>query len=637
MNDQSVQGGIPKLPDWMKRRAGFVCDEPIQYNFQSEIFTRACGRCLRCQARDKRDTAGRAAAEAYLAADVAVFTLTYADGHEGAKEFVTEDRQNFLKRLRAWLHDEARREVGAPKRMPKNNAEHVRAYWKAHIAEVLPRVRYLGCGERGSRGTKRCHWHIVIFGSRPLGFTSTPKDAAGNYVLQKHPLWQKGWVTVDVLPQHSLEARMKAVRYCVKYLTKAKAVTPRQRRHGVPDEAKFFRSTATPLGFEYLTDHARRIAQAALPVHGLYRVPGVTNSLPPGLMGLSGAAAPARPSEFVLRGRMRDHYIAAYRAEWQRLRPEAAIPGTDWLRRHDPEYDDPATICRKIERDIGVAVVTVAPSETAENPGLLLIRDRAGFGVGILTVRADGHAFYRPEVGPDEPVRDGGLRHVAGLSEEQHVALEQWLIRARGPDWRDPREVRGEQRQAMLKQRALIQRFAKNSPNLNAHRPDLPEVSALTALRRKLILFGDGHIGGRVVKNVRDAIHAPPTISDDVRRLRSGKVLKAGKPMQPDADRAARRVVPVRGVPVPDKGSEQEARAGVRAEPLAFDDGPLRNAHGKLGSKKGPAPTPAALGSKAAAPDLRAERLAKAAADGLAARLAAEAKMRASREKMRGV
>lgn len=530
MNDDGFHfGALPKLPDWMQRKTGFVCENPVHYNFQSEMFTRACGRCLRCQARDKRDLSGRAAAEAAVAADVVCFTLTYGRGHEGAQNFVTADRQNFLKRLRAWLHDEARRAVGAPKRMPKRNAHHVRAFWKHKIAAVLPKIRYLGCGERGKQNTKRCHWHVVIFGSRPLGLTATPRDDKGELVRQKHPLWQLGFCTVDVLPVHGVETRMKAVRYCIKYLTKSKAVTIRQRRAGVPEEAKFFYSTATPLGFEYLTDHARRVAQAGLPLTGKYRVPGVTNSRRGWRPETSGYTPAPRASEFQPRGRMRDHYIAAYRAEWETIHGEKPIPATEWIVRHDPDWAFPwATVCdsgRVVP--IGSGSAAAAVQTAAARPGLLVVHDRNGAALGVVKVASSGAAYYRPVVGFDEPVRNGGLRDVAGFSEAQHVAIEQWIADARGPGWRDPRELRREHGDRLRRQKAALLPVANDSPNLNADYPHLPPLQAVTALRRKLMLFGDGYMPGRAVRDVRDGIGAPLTISVGARLRKSASMRPA--------------------------------------------------------------------------------------------------------------
>ena len=114
-------------PEFMQTRTGYVCDVPVAYDAQGEMWIRDCGHCPRCVARKKRDVAGRCAAEAYTSAEVVVWTLTCKPGEPGALEFVTEDRQRFLKRVRDWLVREARRKVGAPKRSPKGAAAHVRA------------------------------------------------------------------------------------------------------------------------------------------------------------------------------------------------------------------------------------------------------------------------------------------------------------------------------------------------------------------------------------------------------------------------------------------------------------------------------------------------------------------------------
>ena len=71
----------------LRTTSGFVCTDLVRYDYQSEIFTRACGRCRRCCARIMRDISGRAAAEAYTSAEVVAFTLTYRNEHKGHKDF----------------------------------------------------------------------------------------------------------------------------------------------------------------------------------------------------------------------------------------------------------------------------------------------------------------------------------------------------------------------------------------------------------------------------------------------------------------------------------------------------------------------------------------------------------------------
>lgn len=523
------------LPEWMRRSSGYACTSPVRYPFQGEMYTRSCGRCRNCLSRNKRDVAGRAAAEAFTAAEVVCFTLTYGRDEQGnhlpgAADFVLKDRQNFLKRLRAWLHDEARRSVGGPKRGASGHAAHVRAYWKHRISEVLPKVRFVGCGERGKNGSRRCHWHVIIFGSRPMGLTSTAKGPDGHYVREKHPLWKAGFCTVDVLPVEDMGHKMRAVRYCVKYLTKARAVPLRERRMGVPVEAKFFRSTHTPLGYQFLTGFARKVARAGLPMHGKYTIAGVTKTRGRGrtLRGVpfgSWEEAPDLTQHTVL-GRMRDHFIAAYNSEWEAVWPDRPVPATDWMRRFDDEWSDlaaePVAVPqRAVVRSGSVQAVGSAKSSPvvsapvapvaatgASQPRILLVRGSGGRALGTVEVDASGTADFAAADGSglsDQPVRRGGLRDVPGLSAAQHREVERWIAAARGPGWRDPCEVRSAEREVWAARQDAIRRFALDSPNIEP-RLDLPPCQEMTGLRRKLRLNGDGYIPGTVVQDADGSV-----------------------------------------------------------------------------------------------------------------------------------
>lgn len=517
-------GGLVHAPSWDRQASGYSCPVPVFYEHQGEVWKRECGNCPRCVARKKRDTAGRAAAEAATAAEVVVWTLTYAPGHAGAVDFVTKDRQDWLKRLRDWLYRQARRQVGAPKRMPKRNAEHVRAYWKARIAEVLPKVRYIGCGERGKRSTRRCHWHAVLFLSKPSGFRSTRRQADGKPGREHHELWPFGWVNVHVLPAE-MSAKLKATRYAVKYQDKSRSPKVDGLLRPEKAEAKFFRSNATPLGFDYLTEEARRAARAGLPITGKYRVPGVWFSAhAQRLRDRHGVArrGPVRHDKLVehqLTGRMRDHFIAAYREEWERLRPDRPVPMTPWMLRYDSEADLDCGLGRRIARGGWKPrgeVVAPIPERTFGHAGWIIVRrwgpgPRRGEEIGAIDVHPDGEADFIDADGVEHPVEGAGIRHlVPDLLLAQHEHIEGRLAVLRGPGWISARERRARQHDRAVAQAEAIKRWAKRGPNpMPEH---LPPMEPVTGLLRQLGMNGLGHVPGRVVKSRNAGVKEPAWI-----------------------------------------------------------------------------------------------------------------------------
>ena len=421
---------------------------------------------------------------------------------------MTRDRQLFMKRLRSWLHAQTRVLLGFPKRTGGPMAHHVAAYRRHRVREACPRVKFIGCGERGSRGTKRVHWHLVVFASGKTGLVSTARDAAGQFVRKTHHLWKHGFCTVDVKSDCDIGAQMRAVRYCVKYVMKSRALTRRQTRLGERHEARFFASNRPALGREYLMDHARRVARAGVPLDGKYRVPGVHNSYRlTACRALAGGRMPGAPraSEFMVLGRMRDHTIAEYRAEWERVSPERRMPVSDWQRRHDadlvdefppymvPLFSEPGRL-----KSPGFVGRRLPPAACIER-GECLVRDRHGAAAGLVVIDGDGLASFDPVHGGVFSVGPRGVRDVPGVSEASARGVDAWIAARRGPDWLSPGERRIVERDIWQAKQAAIERFAQDSPNVFADHPDLPELRAPTGLRRKLRMVGSAYVPGVVV------------------------------------------------------------------------------------------------------------------------------------------
>lgn len=309
-------------------QTGYKCAKPYRYEYQAEAFQRDCGKCPRCLAAKKRDLTARAAAEATVSDEVVFITLTYRPGEAGAFEWLTSDRQAFMKRLRARLWARAETAVGAPRRRRGS----VREHWQPIIAAATQRVRYVGCGEVGEKRTKRNHWHIVLFfrgGIGSSGFRSTPPDKRGDK-LENIDLWPHGHVSIEALPVEPFE-RVRVIRYVVMYMHKkaeSAVVKGVSRAACVP-----FRSTKPALGSHYLAQWGRDCAVAGLPLHGWFKVPGVQYS--------KGVRA-GQPVKNYLSGVVRSEVIAAYREQWQAKHGERPLPHSDFLKRFDPEYLQPA-------------------------------------------------------------------------------------------------------------------------------------------------------------------------------------------------------------------------------------------------------------------------------------------------------
>jgi hypothetical protein len=539
-------------PSWDRKASGYKCPVPVIYEFQGEVWQRDCGQCPRCLAAKKKDTSGRAAAEAATSAEVAIWTLTYGTLKDfpddctpwvqevdpekvaGAKDFIVKHRQDFMKRLRASLWEKSRVEMGAPRkpgRRPKRGRyvipdEHVRAYWdqsgikemwRQKISDATPKVRFIGCGERGEKNTKRVHWHICLFLSKPSGWRPTPWEAPsrrfpkGRRGHEHHALWPFGWVCIDVLPsapvykiergrqiievpQAEMSAKMRAIRYCSAYIDKAKVPKIDGLRRPDKAQARFFRSNATPLGFEFLTDLAREHARQALPIKGQYRVPGVVYSK-------TGAMTVHR-----LTGRMRDHFIDAYREEWQRLRPDSPVPMTKWMLRYDSEADLEMGFGRQTAaidwKPRGMVGSTIR-EETYHSAAWIPLRRWGGTDkgkdLGVIDIHPDGEAEFVDAEGVEHPIERDLREVLPDVSEAQHAFIEGELKRHRGEGWISKRQRRQMVHDLGIARTDAMARWAKLGPNPMP--PHLPPIEPVTAMFRKLAMNGYGHVAGRVVRD----------------------------------------------------------------------------------------------------------------------------------------
>lgn len=517
---QRYQPGDPQF-----RKNRYACSAPFEFDHQGEIYSRRCGWCAGCIATKKRDLSGRAAAEAAVSSELWVFTLTYrdvpaqhpSDGRPwvgertvpaGAKAFSTRDRQIFLKRVRREIERDAERQVGAPARWRRSPEA---GEWRKRIAERIARVRYFGVGEKGDRND-RCHFHIALFIDKP-GFSgagrlvqASPKKANGRMFGDDHPWWSHGMTTIDIIRREDgVDRMMKAVYYITSYLHKTKQPARAEKVRGAEREACFFRSTATPLGHDFLIEDAKAYARAGLPLQGVYRVRGARAS-----------GGRFELTRFRLSGAMARRAVLGYQEEWERLRPGTEWPETDFIRRHDPALNRWSSQGGDFEALLLVTqhyVQSVAVARASYHAEFLqdhgdrkrrLAVWQGGRLAGFVCMLPSGFTTFEwsEEGRPDSPVCEYDLRHLLALPEEAHARISDWIRRGRGSSWTDQREARLARREAAERQTAAIARVFKRGPNA---RPSwAPGKDGLTGVFRKLAMNGVGHMEGVVVYDAFD-------------------------------------------------------------------------------------------------------------------------------------
>lgn len=119
-----------------------MCSEPILMGDQL-VSCRNCDDCINTR---KNTWVARCMAEKAMSKHTYMVTLTLADNADGsrpvaARVFDYRQVQDFLKVLRT---------------------EYQRKFLKTG------EIRFIACGERGSKGSKRLHWHLIIFSQQDI-------------------------------------------------------------------------------------------------------------------------------------------------------------------------------------------------------------------------------------------------------------------------------------------------------------------------------------------------------------------------------------------------------------------------------------------------------------------------------------
>lgn len=146
-----------------------------------------CGQCVGCRLERSRQWAIRCVHEASLYEDNSFITLTYNDKNIPYNySLVKSDFQDFMKRLRKSVE-------------PK-------------------KVRYYHCGEYGEKGTKRPHYHALLFNhgfqDRKVYSQKGPNPLYVSDSLSR--LWDKGFSTIGEV---TFESAAYVARYVMKKVT----------------------------------------------------------------------------------------------------------------------------------------------------------------------------------------------------------------------------------------------------------------------------------------------------------------------------------------------------------------------------------------------------------------------------------
>ncbi len=255
----------------------------------------ACRYCWQCSARKVDDWVGRNVAESLTSTAAHVVTLTYgADlstggmDHLRASVLTYSDVQKFMKKLRRNGHP----------------------------------ARYFVVGEYGSK-KGRAHWHIVIYWKGEV-----PKVRLRANI--HFPEWEHGFAMFDKMTP-------EAIRYACKYITKD---TMDDARQGYGP----MMSKKPPLGHDFFEALARRYVDAGLsPQDFFYSFPNVRR-LPPGSAAGTRAQArsAAKPIKFLMSGKTRENFAAAFISQWEERYPETPWPKSQALydldKRSDPMW-----------------------------------------------------------------------------------------------------------------------------------------------------------------------------------------------------------------------------------------------------------------------------------------------------------
>lgn len=235
-----------------------MCTQPLTF----ETGTAACRRCDECLRTRTQSWVARACAERATARHALSITLTYAnleDGSrpDGSRTFVYSDVQKFYKLLREQFYRTANRRLD---------------------------LRYISCGEIGSRGTQRVHWHCILFADDPLIALGKWKTFPARRPVAHKELVQRQNYLWDLWPHGHVQFSLpdqRDIAYALSYVTKEQSTVARSLGMVRESTARnwagtfFAMSKRPPIGWRYFRQYwARHYRKLTLPPSLDIQVPG---------------------------------------------------------------------------------------------------------------------------------------------------------------------------------------------------------------------------------------------------------------------------------------------------------------------------------------------------------------------------
>lgn len=156
-----------------------------------------CGRCIECRLQKSRDWANRAVLELQDHDSNLFITLTYNEKYLPISS----------------------------KGVPTLNKDHLQKFWK-RLRKHFPdqKIRYLACGEYGSR-SGRSHYHAIVFGLKLDDLKPFTKNPLGDILYTSEEL-QNIWSDPDTKEPYGFvlvgEATWQSIAYVSRYVTKKK-------------------------------------------------------------------------------------------------------------------------------------------------------------------------------------------------------------------------------------------------------------------------------------------------------------------------------------------------------------------------------------------------------------------------------
>lgn len=186
------------------RDSSKTLEDLYYYYGKDNVLLLPCGECDECRLKKRKEWSIRCACEAQSHSFNCFVTLTYDDEH--LRSLNRADPLKFIKAIR-------------------NSGF---------------KVRYFGCGERGSN-TLRPHYHIALFGFLPKDLDYSGESDSGEAIYESrflNDIWKKGHVIVQMFGPG-------VGGYIAGYTSKK-----------LGDKESFlFMSTKPGLGFDYLQKH----------------------------------------------------------------------------------------------------------------------------------------------------------------------------------------------------------------------------------------------------------------------------------------------------------------------------------------------------------------------------------------------